>query len=139
LAHPSITEIENTELDEIYLTETITSNEQNSGPVSYDIPVSNGTYTVKLHFAEIYWGVLKTDAAGTEGGEGSRIFDVDIEETSILNNFDVFMTAGGAVSAITKMYDIEVTDGELNIVFTSTVDKPKVSAIEIFGTGTINP
>ncbi|TMM53312.1 hypothetical protein FEE95_19810 [Maribacter algarum] len=138
-AHPSITEIANTDLDEIYLTETITSNEQNNGPVSYDIPVSNGTYTVKLHFAEIYWGETKTDGNETLGGIGSRIFDVDIENTSILNTFDVFEVAGGSAIAFTKMYDIEVTDGELNIVFTSTVDKPKVSAIEIFGDGTINP
>lgn len=138
-AHPSITEIGNTDLDEIYLTETITSNDANQGPVSYDIPISNGTYTVKLHFAEIYWGVSKTDAEGQEGGVGSRIFDVDIEETSILNDFDVFAVTGGPAIAITKMYDIEVTDGELNIVFTSSVDKPKVSAIEIFGDGTINP
>lgn len=139
IAHPSITEIANTDLDEIYLTETITSNDANQGPVSYDIPISNGTYTVKMHFAEIYWGVAKTDAEGMEGGVGSRIFDVDIEETSILNNFDLFEVAGGAATAITKMYDIEVTDGELNIIFTSSVDKPKVSAIEIFGDGTINP
>ena len=138
-AHPSITEIGNTDLDEIYLTETITSNDANQGPVSYDIPISNGTYTVKLHFAEIYWGVAKTDAEGEEGGIGSRIFDVDIEDSSILNNFDVIEVAGGPVIAITKMYDIEVTDGELNIVFTSSVDKPKISAIEIFGVGTINP
>lgn len=138
-AHPSITEIENTDLDEIYLTETITSNDSNKGPVSYDIPVSNGTYTVKLHFAEIYWGVQKTDAEGTEGGEGSRVFEVDIEEMSILNKLDVFQVTGGAAIAFTRMYDIEVSDGELNIVFTSSVDKPKVSAIEIFGDGTINP
>ncbi len=138
-AHSSITEIENTDLDEIYLTETITSNDASQGPVSYDIPVTNGTYTVKLHFAEIYWGVTKTDENEEVGGIGSRVFDIDIEEMSILNDFDVFEVAGGAAKAITKMYDVEVTDGELNIVFTSTVDKPKVSAIEVFGDGTINP
>lgn len=139
IADDEITEIENTELDEIYLSEAITTNDANQGPFSYAIPISNGTYTIKLHFAEIYWGVPKRDAEGEEGDVGSRVFDVDIEEMSILNNLDVFEVAGGAATAITKMYDIEVTDGELNIVFTSTVDKPKVSAIEIFGDGTINP
>lgn len=138
-AHPTIIEIANTDLDELYLTETITSNDANQGPVSYNIPVSDGTYTIKLHFAEIYWGVRKTDADGTEGGVGSRIFDIDIEEMSILNNFDVVEVTGAPATAITKMYDIEVTDGVLNIVLTSSVDKPKVSAIEIFGDGTINP
>lgn len=139
IAHPSITEIANTDLDEIYLTERITDNDNNSGPISYDIPVTNGTYTVKLHFAEIYWGVAKRDAEGEEGGIGSRIFDVDIENTSILNNFDVIEVTGGPITAITKMYDIEVTDGELNIIFNSSADKPKISAVEVFGDGTINP
>lgn len=139
LADDSVTEIANTDLDTIYLTETITDNDNNGGPISYEIPVSNGTYTVKLYFAEIYWGVTKRDGMGDGGGEGSRIMDVDIEEMSILNNFDVFMAAGGAATAITKMYDIEVTDGVITIVFTSSVDKPKISAIEIFGDGTINP
>jgi hypothetical protein len=35
------------------------------------------------------------------------------------------------------MYDVEVTDGVLNIVFEATIDRPKVSAIEIFGNGNI--
>ncbi len=136
-AHQSITEIENTELDEIYLTETITPNDQNEGPFSYDIPVENGTYTVKMHFAEIYWGVRKVGFEGTEGGVGSRIFDVDIEGRSILTRMDVFEATGGAAKAITKMYNVEVVDGVLNIVFTATVDRPKISAIEIFGEGAI--
>jgi hypothetical protein len=137
VADASITEIENTELDEIYLRETISDDENASGPISYVIPITNGTYTVKLHFAEIYWGVPNPQNA--EGGEGSRIFDIDIEDTAILNGFDLFKQAGGAAKAITKMYDIEVTDGELNILFTATVDRPKISAIEVFGDGTINP
>lgn len=136
-AEAYVSEIADTDLDIIYLTETITTNEDNDGPFSYNIPVSNGTYTVKLHFAEVYWGV--PNAFDDEGGAGSRIFDVDMEETSILNDFDLFTVAGGPAIAITKMYDIEVMDGELNIIFTSTVDKPKVSAIEVFGEGTINP
>ena len=96
IIHESITEIENTGLDEIFYSERITGSDNNKGPISYDIPVSNCTYTVKLHFAEIYWGVIKTDGLGDGGGEGSRVFDVDIEEMSILNNFDVFKVAGGA-------------------------------------------
>jgi len=139
VADASITEIENTDLDEIYLTERITSDDLNQGPISYNIPITNGTYTVKLHFAEIYWGETKTDGNEELGGIGSRVFDIDIEEMSILNRFDVFDTAQGSAIAVTKMYDIEVTDGELNIEFTSTVDKPKISAIEVFGDGTINP
>jgi len=135
--NPEVTEIENTDFNEIYLTERITLESSNEGPFSYVIPVSNGTYTVKLYFAEIFWGV--PNAQMLDGGEGSRIFDVDIEEQPILNSFDLFKQAGGAATALTKMYDVEVNDGELTITFTATVDRPKISAIEVFGNGVINP
>ncbi len=131
----SVTEIADTELDEIYLTERITDNDHNQDPFSYDIPVSNGTYTIKLHFAEIFWGV--PNPFNLEGGEGSRLFGVKIEDTAIFNNFDLYQTTDGPAKALTKMYNFEVTDGQLNIIFQSTVDKPKISAIEIFGEGAI--
>lgn len=133
----NVTEIENTDLDEIYLTERVSLSTGIPRPFSYVIPIENGTYTVKFHFAEIFWGVENDQMV--DGGTGSRLFDLDMEEQNILNTFDIFAQAGGAATAITKMYDIEVTDGVLNIDFTVAVDRPKVSAIEIFGNGAIVP
>lgn len=130
----SVTEIADTEMDEIYLTERITLNTDAKGPFSYNIPVSNGTYTVKLYFAEVYWGVQ--NAQNLEGGVGSRIFNISMEATQIFSGYDLFKEHGAA-RAGSRMYDIEVTDGELTITFEATVNKPKISAIEVFGSGTI--
>lgn len=135
--NPFVTEIENTDLDEIYLSERITIESSSKEPFSYEIPVSNGTYTVKLYFAEIFWGV--TNPQMLDGGEGSRLFGIKMEEMTIINSFDVFKSAEGAAKAITKMYDVEVNDGVLTITFQATVDRPKISAIEVFGNGTIDP
>lgn len=136
-SNPNVTEIANTDLDEIYLTERVSVTTGDAQPFSYEIPVENGTYTVKFYFAEIFWGTINPTMS--VGGANSRIFDMNMEEQDILNSFDIFTKAGGAATAITKMYDIEVTDGVLNIDFLISIDRPKVSAIEIFGNGTINP
>ncbi|MGI9549621.1 MAG: malectin domain-containing carbohydrate-binding protein [Aurantibacter sp.] len=132
--NPFVTEIANTDMDAIYLTERITDNVDIRGPISYNIPVTNGTYTVKLYFAEIFWGVENPQMF--EGGEGSRIFNISMEDTETFTGYDLFKEHGAA-SAGTRMYDIEVTDGELTITLESTVDKPKISALEVFGNGTI--
>lgn len=133
--NPAVTEIDGTDMDAIYLTERVSADGPNfRGPTSYNIPVTNGTYTVKLYFAEIYWGVENPQML--EGGEGSRIFNILMEGTEIFTGYDLFKEHGAA-SAGTKMYDIEVTDGILTISLKATVNKPKISAIEVFGTGTI--
>ncbi|MGJ8736713.1 malectin domain-containing carbohydrate-binding protein [Zobellia laminariae] len=134
-SNPFVTEIEGTEMDEIFLTERVSADgPMSKGPTTYDIPLTNGTYTVKLYFAEIYWGV--ENPQGLEGGVGSRIFNISMEEMEIFTGYDLFKEDGPA-SAGTRMYDVEVIDGELNIMLEATVNKPKISAIEIFGTGTI--
>ncbi len=90
------------------------------GNFSYQIPVQNGGYQVTLHFAEIYW---------TEPGQ--RVFDVLLEGSVVLDNFDVFQAAGAANTAVTRTFAVQVNDGVLNIDFVSIVDFAKVSAIEV--------
>ena len=52
---------------QVYLTEHSATSD--GGSFSYNIPASaTGTYTVKLHFAEIYWGA----PGGGVGGAGKR-------------------------------------------------------------------
>jgi hypothetical protein len=132
--NPFVTEIAETDMDDIYVTERVTEDEHPFEPLSYVIPVTNGTYTVKFYFAEIYWGVDNPD--NFVGGVGSRIFSMAMEGTQIFTDYDLYKELGVAVAS-TRMYDVEVTDGELNITFVSTEDRPKVSAFEVFGTGTI--
>jgi PKD repeat protein/N-acetylneuraminic acid mutarotase len=101
---------------------------------SYAIPLENGDYTIILHFAEIYWGAT----GGGPGGVGRRIFDVAMEGTLIMDNYDITADVG-AETPVAKTFAATVSDGVLNLTFSSLtaaggVDQPKVSAIEIYGT-----
>jgi subtilisin family serine protease len=91
------------------------------GSFSYPVSVPNGNYTVNLKFAEIYF----TSA-------GSRMFNVSINGTPALTNFDIVAQAGGALKALDKSFPVSVTNGQINIQFTAgAVDQPLVNAIEI--------
>jgi hypothetical protein len=92
------------------------------------MPIANGSYVVRLHFAEIYWG---NPGTGLNGGAGSRVMSVSLENQLRLINFDV---AGevGAASAIIKNIPVTVSDGQLNIDFSATVNRPMVCAVEVY-------
>lgn len=92
--------------------------------LSYNIPVPVGYYTVKLHFAEIYWTA-----------PGQRIFSVNIEGgPAELPNFDIIADAGAPNTAVVKQFDnIFVNDGTLAINFATQVNAAKISAIEVIG------
>ncbi len=110
----------------------------NSGaPFSYNIPVSEaGSYVVRLHFMEPFFGA----PGGTGNGLGRRIFNVDIEGQNVLSNFDIVAEAGaGGVALIREFSDIDVSDGNINIDFTSVKDNAVISAIEISRLGIIIP
>ena len=107
-------------------------NEQHSNaakkPWSYEFPVANGDYVVRLHFAEIYWGV---PGGNLNGGIGLREMSVAMEGKLRLANFDPTQEVGAA-TAVIKNFPVTVTDGKLNIDFSSTVDRPMVCAIEVY-------
>jgi hypothetical protein len=81
----------------------------------------HGKYTVKLHFAETYEDI---DAAG------KRVFSFNVEGEDF-KDFDVFKKAGGALRAYVETVTVEVTDGSLDITFTSQTENPQINAIEI--------
>ncbi len=115
--------IENTTDDVLYEAERF-------GNFSYDFPLANGDYTVELHFAEIYFGL---PGGGSAGGVGSRVFDVNIEGgPQELTNYDIVADVGPG-AAVIKSFPVTVTDGTLNIVFTTVTNNAKVSAIAILG------
>ena len=91
---------------------------------TYTIPnLTTGTqYTVILHFAEIYWNAV-----------GDREFNVIINGTQVLTNFDIFAAAGGKDIAITRSFTATAnSSGQIVIQFTvGAVDQPKISGIEI--------
>lgn len=128
--NPQVTEIGGTTQDIIYRSERSTT--QSLGSFGYAIPVTDGTYTVRLHFAEIYFGA----PGGGTGGAGKRVFSATLEGETILTNYDINQEVGPVTAAV-KTFTTEVTDQELTLNFTASADQPKVSAIEVFGTGTL--
>jgi hypothetical protein len=123
-ANPSIWDIYETTYDELYMTERASDNDL--GMFSYNIPVQPGDYTVCLHFAEIYWNC----PGGQPGGPGSRIFNVDIEGSRVLGSYDIIADVG-CRTAVVKKFEVKILDDTLNIIFKPTVNRPKISAIEI--------
>ncbi|MBA3469206.1 MAG: PQQ-dependent sugar dehydrogenase [Herpetosiphonaceae bacterium] len=124
--------IQNTTADILYCSER--SGGSSTNPLTYTIPVSSsGQYQVRLHFAEIYWGVNQNPP----GAPGKRVFDVKMEGTTVLPNYDIIARAGASARAITETLSITVTDGALNIRLDATlpasVDQGKISAIEVWG------
>ena len=53
--------------------------------LTYNIPVPNGTYTVRTHHAELWFGY-----AGPAGAIGNRVFDIFIEGNLVQNDFDMY-------------------------------------------------
>lgn len=118
--------IENTADDTLYTTGRTASSDQ--GSFSYNFPVTTGTYTVRLHFAETYF-------VGGSGrgpvGVGQRVFDVNIENTLLMDNYDITADVGPTRATVKTFSAINVTDGTLNITFSASVNRPFISAIEI--------
>ncbi|MDD9206142.1 malectin domain-containing carbohydrate-binding protein, partial [Georgenia sp. 10Sc9-8] len=125
----AIGDIQGTTDDELYKSEH--SAESNLGTFAYDIPVAGEEYLVRLHFAEIYHGA--TDAGA--GGTGKRVFSANLEggDTEIV---DLDLNAEvGPMTAYVEEFEVTVTDGNLDIDFSASVDQPKVSAIEVLPVG----
>jgi hypothetical protein len=97
------------------------------GNFSYAIPVPNGTYTITLRFAELYW----TSA-------GKRVFNVTVEGQPALTNLDIFALAG-ANAVLDRVVTATVADGTLNIGFITVADNAKVSAIEVVQATVVAP
>ena len=88
---------------------------------SFSYPVPNGKYTVKLHFAETFEGITAA---------GERVFSFNVEGRDF-TDFDVWAKAGGSQRAYVETINAEVTDGKLDISFSSKVENPMINGIEI--------
>jgi hypothetical protein len=85
-------------------------------------------YTVRLHFAEIWF---------TEANR--RVFDVAINGTQVLNDLDIFTTAGGANRALVREFNASSdASGQIRVTYASVTDYAKSSGIEILTGGTSN-
>jgi N-acetylneuraminic acid mutarotase len=126
----AVTAIAGTTDDALYLDERSATTARGSFGYALPAPVA-GSYSVTLHFAELYHGA----PGGGPGGAGRRVFSVNAEGGAPeLANFDIF-AAVGAATATTRTFTVPVTDGRLDLAFTATTDQPSVAAIEVTGPG----
>jgi len=118
----------NTADDALYTFQRTTTSD--TAGFSYALPVTNGTYTVRLHFAETYW--VGGANRGTPG-VGKRVFNVQLEGTTVLTNYDLTAQVG-ALAADIRTFTVTVTDGTLNINFpAASVNRPTLAALEVIG------
>ncbi len=91
-------------------------------PFSYTFNVPAGSYQVTLKFAETYWTAA-----------GQRVFNVAINGSTVLTNFDIFATAGGANIAVDKVFsNISPSNGTITINFGPvSADNAVIQAIQI--------
>ena len=97
--------------------QTLYKTERYGKTFSYGFSVPNGTYTVTLKFAELYW----TSA-------GQRVFNVTINGQQVLTNFDILANVGPN-TALDKTFTTSVTNGAMNIAFSTVTDNAKIDAI----------
>jgi len=122
------TSIDGTDYDDLYRTEhwygPTDDRYDDDNPLTYTFSLQNGMYEVTLHFAEVWFG------GPAEGGEGQKVFTVEINGEPVLEEFDIYAEVGYA-TALTKTFETEVTDGELTITAIPIVHNPRFNAIEI--------
>jgi len=107
----------NTTDDQLYINER-------AGAFSYNVPLPNGDYIVRLHFVELFFN-----------SAGVRRFNVAIEGKPVLSSFDIYAEAGKA-SLITKAFPAALSDGVLNIAFSKVFDNAAVQGIDIYPAST---
>ena len=106
--------IANTTLDTLYQSERW-------GSFAYEIPVTAASYSIKLHFVEMF-----------HESEGSRYFSVAAEGMQLFSDMDLVAEAGHDSAFTVVQNDIPVSDGHLTIELSASVDNGTISAIEIF-------
>jgi fibronectin type 3 domain-containing protein len=83
------------------------------------------TYTVRLDFVEYIYNAA-----------GARVFNVAINGTQVLSNFDIWSAAGGENIAIAETFTATASaTGTITISFTSVVNNAMINGIEIYTTG----
>ena len=130
-SNDDVSSIEGTEEDNLYL--SVRSSKKGKD-FKYEIKVPNGSYTVKLHFVELWYikGQENEEIAGALAGPDKRVFTVNMQGINIISDFDLYKEAGAAQTAIIKSFEnVNVTSGELTLDFSAHTDDAVIAAIEI--------
>ena len=89
--------------------------------MSYEFPVPDGTYRVRLHVIES-WDSIQV---------GQRVYDVQLEGSLVLDDFDMLVEHPQAEEPMVREFTVAVTDGSLSVQFDDVVLYPTLSALEI--------
>lgn len=90
---------------------------------TYTIPnlTAGATYLVRLHFVELTWTAA-----------GQRVFNVAINGTSVLANFDIFAQVGQNHALVKQFTATANSSGQIVIAFTAgAADNPSIAGIEV--------
>jgi hypothetical protein len=93
------------------------------GNVTYTLPslVAAAQYTVRLHFAELFWTAT-----------GKRLFNVAINGTTVLANFDIFATTGAEFKATLREFTTTAnSSGQIVLQLTTVTNNATIEGIEI--------
>jgi hypothetical protein len=94
------------------------------GAMTCTIPgfTAGGTYIVDLLFAETYWT-----------SSGTRLFNVSINNKQVLNNYDIFASAGSEYTATEQsFFTVADSTGTITINFApGAADNPQINGIQI--------
>ena len=77
-------------------------------------------YKMRLHFAEFYWTAV-----------GQRRFNVSINGTQVLTNFDIIAAAGAPNKATVQEFTATPNSNQIVVQYTTVTDNAKASGIEI--------
>lgn len=93
------------------------------GNSTYTIPnlTAGGQYRVRLHFAELYQTAV-----------GQRVFNVAINGSTVLSNFDIYAVTGARYKATVREFTAPAnSSGQIVINFNTITDNATISGIEI--------
>lgn len=95
-----------------------------------------GRYRVRLLFAEIHFG----SGCPGGGGNGSRVFDIQLEGATVAQGIDLHRVVGCAANAngtdagpLERVFEVDVNDGTLDVRMPASSNNAKLSALEIRG------
>ena len=78
------------------------STSQIGSKLAYKLPVQDGTYTLRLHFAE----------PGGVPGAGYRLFDIQVNGQIVRPAYDIYAAAGGYYKAAVVEVEVSATGGQ---------------------------
>lgn len=91
------------------------------GTTKYEIPVTNSTYSITLHFVEMY-----------QTASGARLFSVTVEGEPVIQSIDLYDEFGHDTAYEFVVNDVMVADKKLTIELTSEVENATISGFAIY-------